>query len=135
MRFLIDLLSIFAVPRITIQKDGHGGKERTDVIDGGCGRMKLIIDIPEDMFEWFKNGEIIDEYDKSALKQVFKNGIPLDGMTNGEVIQALFPKAKVFKEESNIEYPYVDVFLYSENDMNCYKKDWWNAPYKKGGEE
>ena len=40
--------------------------------------MKLIIDIPEDMFEWFKNGEIIDEYDKSALKQVFKNGIPLD---------------------------------------------------------
>jgi hypothetical protein len=58
-----------------------------------------------------------------------------DGMTNGEVIQALFPKAKVFKEESNIEYPYVDVFLYSENDMNCYKKDWWNAPYQKGGEE
>lgn len=39
--------------------------------------MKLIIDIPEDMFEWFKNGEIIDEYDKSALKQVFKNGTPL----------------------------------------------------------
>ena len=40
--------------------------------------MKLIIDIPEDMFEWFKNGEIVDEYDKSALKQVFKNGTPLD---------------------------------------------------------
>lgn len=40
--------------------------------------MKLIIDIPEDMFEWFKNGEIIDEYDKSALKQVFKNGTPLE---------------------------------------------------------
>ena len=40
--------------------------------------MKVIIDIPKDMFEWFKNGEIIDEYDKSALKQVFKNGIPLD---------------------------------------------------------
>ena len=36
--------------------------------------MKLIIDIPEDMLEWFKNGEIIDEYDKSALNQVFKNG-------------------------------------------------------------
>lgn len=40
--------------------------------------MKLIIDISEDMFEWFKNEEIVDEYDKSALKQVFKNGIPLD---------------------------------------------------------
>ena len=40
--------------------------------------MKVIIDIPEDMFEWFKNGEIIDEYDKSALKQVFRNGTPLD---------------------------------------------------------
>ena len=40
MRFLIDLLSIFAVPHITIQKDGHGGKGRTDVIDGGSRRMK-----------------------------------------------------------------------------------------------
>ncbi len=40
--------------------------------------MKVIIDIPEDMFEWFKNGEIIDEYDKSALKQVFQNGTLLE---------------------------------------------------------
>lgn len=40
--------------------------------------VKLIIEIPKDMFEWFKNEEIIDKYDESALKQVFKNGIPLD---------------------------------------------------------
>ena len=40
--------------------------------------VKLIIEIPKDMFEWFKNEEIIDEYDESALKQVFKNGILLD---------------------------------------------------------
>lgn len=51
--------------------------------------MKLIIDIPEDMFEWFKNGEIIDEYDKSALKQVFKNGIPLDDV-KADIDQYLF---------------------------------------------
>ena len=55
--------------------------------------------------------------------------------TNGEMIQALFPKAKVFENENNVKYPYVDVFLYSENHMNCYGKDWWNAPYQRGNEE
>lgn len=56
------------------------------------------------------------------------------GATNGEVLQALFPKAKIFENESNTEYIYVDVFLCTEYDMNCFTKEWWNAPYQKGGE-
>lgn len=74
MRFLIDLLSIFAVPRITIQKDGHGGKERTDVIDGGNRRMKLIIDIPDKTYH-----KIIDgTYDYGDMNVIIQNGTPLD---------------------------------------------------------
>ena len=53
-----------------------------------------------------------------------------DNATNGEVIQALFPKAKIFENESKTEYRYVDVFLCSEHDMNCFTKEWWNAPYR-----
>jgi len=95
--------------------------------------MKIIIDIPEDMLEWFKNGEIIDEYDKSALKQVFKNGIPLYGMTNGEVIKEIYRHNSDMNCGSNGEY----VHIWS-NDGKCQMtihKDFWNAPYEKGGEE
>ena len=76
MRFLIDLLSIFAVPHITIQKDGHGGKGRTDVIDGGSRRMKLIIDISEDAYMRHKrrvNTDMCTELDIAVV-----NGTPLD---------------------------------------------------------
>lgn len=76
--------------------------------------MKLIIDIPEDMFEWFKNGEIIDEYDKSALKQVFKNGIPLDDV-----------KADI-KKECDIEAQNHDTF----DDYSDGRYDAFNACLK-----
>lgn len=53
-----------------------------------------------------------------------------EGMTNGEVFQAIFPNASVFENQDNEPYPYIDVFLCGDKDMNCYSKDWWNAPYK-----
>lgn len=76
MRFLIDLLSIFAVPHITIQKDGHGGKGRAGVIGGGNRRMKLIIDISEDAYMRHKrrvNTDMCTELDIAVV-----NGTPLD---------------------------------------------------------
>ena len=65
--------------------------------------MKLIIDIPEDMFEWFKNGEIVDEYDKSALKQVFKNGTPLDDVT-AEIADLPTNMFEAYKLKSRVLY-------------------------------
>lgn len=59
--------------------------------------VKLIIEIPKDMFEWFKNEEIIDEYDESALKQVFKNGIPLDDV-KAEIEEKAFTE-EIFDED------------------------------------
>lgn len=55
-----------------------------------------------------------------------------EGMTNGEVFQTIFPNASVFENQDNEPYPYIDVFLCGDKDMNCYRKDWWNAPYQKG---
>lgn len=50
------------------------------------------------------------------------------GMTNGEVIQALFPEVKVE----------IDGFLvrcvFIEHEFTT-TEEWWNAPYQKGGEE
>ena len=52
-----------------------------------------------------------------------------EGMTNGEVFRAIFPNASVYENQDNEPYPYIDVFLCGDKDMNCYRKDWWNAPY------
>lgn len=47
-----------------------------------------------------------------------------DGMTNGEVIQALFPNISVYEHGST----------YSVNNEYNFNSTWWNAPYQKGGE-
>jgi hypothetical protein len=47
------------------------------------------------------------------------------GMTNGEVIQALFPNISVYEHGST----------YSVNNEYNFNSTWWNAPYQKGGEE
>jgi len=44
------------------------------------------------------------------------------GMTNGEVIQALFP---------NLNFTNVLAKMYAQNGKILL--DWWNAPYQKGG--
>ena len=54
-------------------------------------------------------------YDCGYNKALSENKGNFDGMTNGEVIKALFPK--IDDNFSNV----IDLKL------------WWNAPYKKGG--
>ncbi len=48
-----------------------------------------------------------------------------EGMTNGEVIQALFPNISVYEHGST----------YSVNNEYNFNATWWNAPYQKGGEK
>jgi hypothetical protein len=58
-----------------------------------------------------------------------------EGATNGDMIKAMFPDAKV----NNTKYSYVvEVKLpyHSKYDTGLlFDKDWWNAPYKRGREE
>ena len=47
-----------------------------------------------------------------------------DGMTNGDVIQALFPNVS----------KYNNMLLENHSRNILFDDDWWNAPYRKGGE-
>lgn len=49
------------------------------------------------------------------------------GMTNGEVIQTVFPNCKV-----KIGNDYVDTDI---DTITTFTHEWWNASYQKGGEE
>lgn len=70
---------------------------------------------------------------ESCLKEASQLIKP--SVTNGEIFQAIFPNASVFENQDNESYPYIDVFLCGDKDMNCYRKDWWNAPYKTESED
>lgn len=48
------------------------------------------------------------------------------GMTNGDVIKMLFPNCIL-----NIDSCYVNTSI---DKMTAFSTEWWNAPYKKGGE-
>ena len=72
----------------------------------------------------------IDEAVQKAVEELKQNNIWIpEGMTNGEVLQALFPNMKTentsFKSliGTDIDRGYV-----------VFNRDWWNAPYQKGGE-
>ena len=86
---------------------------------------KLII---EEANERQKNGDYITKGFIKSLPSAF------EGMTNGDVMKAVFPNASIFENRDNEPYPYVDVFLYGESDMNCYRKTWWDSPYKAESE-
>jgi hypothetical protein len=47
------------------------------------------------------------------------------GMTNGEVIQALFPNPHIETKSHTVWVGY---------DGMSFTREWWNAPYQKGGE-
>ena len=75
--------------------------------------------------------QLIDDAVHQAVEEIKENyiWIPKEGLTNGEVIQALFPNATVeYLEYSN----YIHIADGIGFKIN---RSWWNAPYQKGGEE
>lgn len=73
--------------------------------------------------------QLIDDAVQQAVKEIKEQyvWIPKDGLTNGEVIKALFPDISV-----NI----IDRAIFSMHDgYGSFDKHWWNAPYKAESEE
>lgn len=63
----------------------------------------------------------VDEAVQKAVEELKENNIWIPkGMTNGEVIQALFPNISVYEHGST----------YSVNNEYNFNSTWWNAPYK-----
>lgn len=54
-----------------------------------------------------------------------------DGMTNGDVIKAIFPKSRKIDTFDNGE----GIYIYLGNRETIgFSMSWWNAPYKKSEE-
>lgn len=75
--------------------------------------------------------QLVDDAVQQAVKEIKEQfiWIPKDGLTNGEVIQALFPNCVVDIDEDGW-------FMTNLDGYSSYTPEWWNAPYKaeKGGE-
>ena len=97
--------------------------------------MKLIIDIPK------------CEYDKICktmlhtssgnpnfyFESKIAHGTPIpDNATNGDVIKALYSDAKY-----DTYFDFIAMTTHTERTvfMSRFDRDWWNAPYQKGGKE
>jgi len=59
-------------------------------------------------------------------------GLPsaFEGMTNGEVIKAVFPNAEVTMPKEPLLPISTVIVDYDENYHNYYRIGWWNSPYK-----
>ena len=90
---------------------------------------KMIIDIPDDEYNYFMYSEDFDSDDGYDAIEFICNGIVLDNVTNGAVIKALFPDGKVIeREDGDIEY---DIYVKGTFSLCILFDDlWWNAPYK-----
>lgn len=76
--------------------------------------QKVIIDVPNiSNPQNVVNGTVVS----ALILKAYKNGFFLKNVTNGEIIQALFP---------NIDKTFANVI-----DLNL----WWNAPYKAESED
>ena len=87
--------------------------------------MKLIIDVPENTYKRIKGLVDADyfEHDINGFSQrAIANGTPIpDNATNEKAIRALFPYT-IFVEDGI-------------KNRIIISKEWWNAPYQKGGKE
>lgn len=89
--------------------------------------MKLIIDIPEDTVKEIKDNAMFAEPIASQIKWdvtgAIVNGTPIpDNATNGNsVIKIFFDGIVRINSRKNVSVEF--------------NKNWWNAPYQKGGKE
>lgn len=80
--------------------------------------MKLIIDIPEEVYKTAKNTNII-QANADMLEKAITNGTPIpNNATNGDVIKSMFPDC----DEIGVQY---------ELTKNC--NGWLDEPYQKRG--
>lgn len=98
-------------------------------------RMKILIDIPEELRERLFNivnyGMDIATGLENVMIMSIVNGTPIpDNATNGDVTKAMFP---FYNFEIYEHKGYVMVFY--EDFYTTYPLRWWNAPYQKEGDK
>ena len=103
--------------------------------------MKLIIDIPEEMYQTFhKQSPRMGDAGMDSICQAIGNGTPIpDNATRKDVHKLIFGI-----RPPELDSPYCECALADngkgcekcvhKNDLNC-DVNWWNSPYQKGGKE
>lgn len=96
--------------------------------------MKVLTDISEDYYKAIK--EIPIKHCTGDMLLI-KHGTPIqDNATNGDIIKAMFPNIEANEIKTNtggyIEVKYLDTT--DKCDATAFRKNWWNASYKKGDE-
>ena len=91
--------------------------------------MKLIIDIPEEIYKASKIIAVQYEDVVQIPLEVIANGTSIpDNATNGDIVQIMFPYA-----EYNTYVDVVDRIAMADKDFEIhFDEDWWNSLYQKG---
>jgi hypothetical protein len=90
-----------------------------DKIPDFCDLVISALEKNESAEEWYKL--LCEKWD--SAENCF------NGMTNGEVIQALFPNVKKYESTE-----YHNILFAPSCHLECCNEDWWNTPYQKEGE-
>lgn len=78
--------------------------------------MKLIIDIPDNEYNQICELRL---HNRTFYDDAIRKGIPLEKITNGEVIKALFPNVIIIH---NVRH--------NKREME-FSDEWWNMKYRK----
>lgn len=97
--------------------------------------MKLLIEIDEKTYNDVQNGKIY-RLSRDVLQEsvsAIKNGVSIpDNATNGDVIEAMFPKAEI--EENDVTNTFGIIWEKTER-LTIYNANfarvWWDAPYRE----
>ena len=85
--------------------------------------MKLIIDISKEVYKNIQKRSAEIQAEGFSLENSVLNGTPIpEDATNGDVIKAMFPNAKIIKMFG------FKLFQYYKNVR--FDDAWWNTPYK-----
>lgn len=92
------------------------------------------------ILDTFKNNPLFNEQHKQAFDMAISalsENKTFEGMTNGEVIKALFPQCYFLNtfpfEGSSMEKLYIDNNKDNKTHIMV-QAEWWNAPYKAESE-
>lgn len=97
--------------------------------------MKLIIDIPEEIYKASQTVDVKYEDTIQIPLEVIANGTPIpDIASNGDIVQMMFPYYSYERNDyvQSTEDYIVDSMECMEHDL-YFAYDWWNSPYQKGG--
>ena len=93
---------------------------------------KVLIDIPDRIHYGITNGFTVNGSEASQIVlEAVKDGIVLDGLTNGEVIQKMFPEALVTRHYIGCD-SIATISLHFKSITGyemAFSESWWNRKW------